>query len=353
MIRFKQFLLEASMTIDDAFKILNINPKEKYDLNKSFKDASKRHHPDLGGDSEMMKKVNLAYELLKGKGIIPGTFIKKDRKVEEAEVKQKVEIASNALKQAFNVQSYLNYFSKYISEPLEHTFREKNTIDWWGTVVQIHEFFTKDRQTVFYIKLQASLSGVNFAKSLGGGLPGLQFSYMTDNWLYHNKRKQKMKQQTWDLKSNSLQIVDPIKMFPGDILKKVFTGKKDRPFRPRDFKAGLSRELHAGFSKTSAIIDISTKDSLKLHIWRMTYLKKPMWYIFGTQGGLYQKNKQVFKTTKTLSPILETETSLNMIIELVKKLRKMGDNISKMGVEIDKFVDEIEKIYIKSKANYQ
>ena len=34
------------------------------DLKKAYKSASKIYHPDLGGSTEMMQKVNEAYDLL-------------------------------------------------------------------------------------------------------------------------------------------------------------------------------------------------------------------------------------------------------------------------------------------------
>ena len=37
----------------------------KEELKKRYLELSKKYHPDLNGDEEMMKKVNMAYEILK------------------------------------------------------------------------------------------------------------------------------------------------------------------------------------------------------------------------------------------------------------------------------------------------
>ena len=49
----------------EALEILKLS--EEFcdeDLKKAYKSASKIHHPDLGGSTEMMQKVNEAYDLL-------------------------------------------------------------------------------------------------------------------------------------------------------------------------------------------------------------------------------------------------------------------------------------------------
>lgn len=51
------------MNMSQALNILR--PDSKDDLKASYKRAALKYHPDHGGDLEMMKLVNLAYEFLK------------------------------------------------------------------------------------------------------------------------------------------------------------------------------------------------------------------------------------------------------------------------------------------------
>lgn len=54
------------MDIYEALKIFGITSNfTKEELKKRYLDLSKKYHPDLNGDEEMMKKVNMAYEILK------------------------------------------------------------------------------------------------------------------------------------------------------------------------------------------------------------------------------------------------------------------------------------------------
>lgn len=52
------------MTIPDALSILGNPEPGKESVMRGYRDMAKRYHPDLGGDLELMKLVNLALEVL-------------------------------------------------------------------------------------------------------------------------------------------------------------------------------------------------------------------------------------------------------------------------------------------------
>lgn len=54
------------MDYSEALKLFGFTSNfTKEELKKRFLKLSKKYHPDLNGDEEMMKKVNSAYEVLK------------------------------------------------------------------------------------------------------------------------------------------------------------------------------------------------------------------------------------------------------------------------------------------------
>ena len=54
------------MDYNDALNLFGVSSKfTKEELKKRYLELSKKYHPDLNGDEEMMKKVNMAYEILK------------------------------------------------------------------------------------------------------------------------------------------------------------------------------------------------------------------------------------------------------------------------------------------------
>ena len=54
------------MNYSEALKLFGLTSNfTKDELKKRYLELSKKYHPDLNGDEEMMKKINLAYEVLK------------------------------------------------------------------------------------------------------------------------------------------------------------------------------------------------------------------------------------------------------------------------------------------------
>lgn len=57
------------MNYSEALKLFGFTSNfTKEELKKRYLELSKKYHPDLNGDEEMMKKVNYAYEVLKKGG---------------------------------------------------------------------------------------------------------------------------------------------------------------------------------------------------------------------------------------------------------------------------------------------
>ena len=49
----------------DYYKILNINRESSQDdIKKAFRNLSKQHHPDKGGDENVFKEMSEAYDTL-------------------------------------------------------------------------------------------------------------------------------------------------------------------------------------------------------------------------------------------------------------------------------------------------
>ena len=65
--RFKQYLIEKTMTFDMALKVFGINLDQvgdKEELKKKYRQLAIQNHPDRGGSTEAMQNVNSAYDVL-------------------------------------------------------------------------------------------------------------------------------------------------------------------------------------------------------------------------------------------------------------------------------------------------
>jgi len=336
--RFKQrdlIELISKMSVDQAKKLLKL---EKYgDLKKAYRKASTKYHPDRqGGDTEAMKEVNEAYELLKEEGTK-----KTDRKNTIRENVKKAKIVKNIMSKAFDPEKYAKYFSKLAGKPVRYSedIKKKNNPP---AVDFTYEFYTENRETVFYVNLYVSLDEVDFKSALGGGTPTVNLSFSTDNYLYHNKRKHKLKQRTWDFKSSTDDIIDPKKIFPANVLKKIFSGKKVLKFTKKDFEEGLIRELKSSIDEGKAKIPLPNNTILLLY--RDTFGGQSTWKAAG-----------IFKQTKRLTDtaIPETEDALGFIVSLVNEMRKKKDTKSQ-AIVYNKNVtyDNIEQYYPNDDEDY-
>ena len=64
-------LLRAAMAISEALELLGINQSDIGDpiaVKTAYRGAARKNHPDVGGNAEVMKKINEAYELLSQSG---------------------------------------------------------------------------------------------------------------------------------------------------------------------------------------------------------------------------------------------------------------------------------------------
>lgn len=324
---FVEYLTEINKK--EAMEILGISSKDSnVDLKKIYKKASMKHHPDKGGSTEMMQKVNLAYDLLKGSIFGNGQELsrqeKKNKDIEEN--KLKVDLISRFIRESFNITKYKTYFEKYFKGELTVDIKERKNISGYASDSYgiTYTFHSKDSETVFYINISVwALYAVNFVKSLGGGEDGVSFEFSTDNYLYHKRRKQKMKQRTWSRKGNTLEINDPKKLFPMKTMKAVFEGKKQRKFSKRDFVSGISKVMKGSFDGIWGRIPLI--DNIRLTLTRNTFMRTGYWMI----NGIYENGARKFQI-KGVWSIPESEEGLDMLIKLVKELKKQK-NVDKMS----------------------
>ncbi len=341
MTKAEKLLILLEMSVQDAFTVFGIEPSEfdPDELKKKYRDLSKKHHPDHGGDTETMQKITVAYDILKKVKKQPTVADREaNRKQQETEYKKRASIVIPLIRKAFDANAYKTYFEKMSNIPLIHTEDEKVITGRYGSydVIFTHEFHTENRETVFHIKIDINLLNVDFTKTLGGGDGTVNFSFYVDHYLYHNKRQQKMKRRTWDFKNSTAQIVKPADLFPTATLKKVFAGKKQRKFSKRDFIEGIKKEMGGSYDGDFARIPI--KDEITLVIYRSTFMRTAVW----GPNGLYEKYKRVEQLSYMSLP--ETEETLGVLVVVVNKMKK-ASTVKKMAdiynKEIKVFIDKI------------
>lgn len=252
--------LTAKMAVDEALKVLElsaIDARNTTKLKTAYRAASRKHHPDTGGDPEMMKKVNEAMEVLEknadnfaGGRVASDGLTKEERNKMAEEISAKGEkIVLESIKDSFKPESFTAHFTKAVGKPFKYI---EGLVDWrlaGDGVKQGYKnhakWVSEDGETIFSLLLTVNYFKVKPAKSLGGNDEGnFVFDMETIQEIIHDGRKTKFKPRAWGMSSRSAVLMNPEEMFPTAKIKKMVGGAdKKRKFSRRDMLLGIEKYL--------------------------------------------------------------------------------------------------------------
>lgn len=313
LIREQILLLE--MSVQRAADIFDINPANinKKELQKLYRKLSMKFHPDRGGSVQKQQEINVAYDVLK-KNI--GSPIKTSQESKEdwdKKMKRRRTIVENVIKNNVDTKEYIEYFQNFIDEKFYYDIDESDPITYKKRVsdyVIEYTFYTKTRDTVFYIKMHIDLLRFDTAHQIGG-----EFPFFTINYVYHNNRKHKMKRRDWSFRNNT-EIFEPESMFPSNKLQKIFSSSKARKFSKRDFLTGMKRLFNADWDGTYLFIPI--KNGIEFVLNRDVFQRIAYWDIFG-----FYENRRLSQRPKNRIMFTEDEKHFEIIVDAIRKFKKM------------------------------
>ena len=229
------------ITKPEAVELLEL-PQDygKSDVKKAFRLASNLHHPDKGGDVEMMKKVNQAYDLLKNTDGTPEWNREESVKMWQAKAK----FVGNDIANKFNVQNFLDYFEKQLGKKFEYTIkvfdgsdaRKNESPAFAGIKVRFH---TKDNKIAFDFDAMVYLFTMDGGKVSLSNSPTLSYSIGVTAFGYANRKKQKMAQRDWDNKNDHIILTKPEKTFSPAKMKKINDASGNAKMKRADFLLAL------------------------------------------------------------------------------------------------------------------
>lgn len=339
--RFKEYLIERTMTFEKALEVFGISADEidnKIELKHKYRKLAMQHHPDKGGDVKMAQDINDAYALLskasKKKADAEDSMAR--FKARQAKEKKMAEQIKQALLSDFQPEIFQRYFNELSGYNFKYQITKSNK-QWPGFEV---EFFTNDRNTIFTLKVSADIIDV-----MRGGLSsGEEFSYnvFTEAYGFHNNKKQKMSKSDWGWTRDHSFLKEPKKLFPEKKMKSIFSGSTSkREFKKRDMVAYLKTKLKADWDGKEWM-RIPLGDDYTLTIFRSTFMRKGNWGV----NGIYHKYKRVHQP-RYVSFMEEEETA--KIFEKIQKeaMKVSGDAKIK---KVDTLLKQAYEAYRKSKG---
>lgn len=339
------FELVMEMTLSDAMRVFNISsvPDEK-SLKDIYKKLAIQNHPDRGGNVEMMKKVNVAYDLLKKNQ--SATIAKNKYEFDRDEINKSIFKANTIVKNLMLQKLQLNNFTKYFESIFDKKFSVENYSitdlkedeKWPNQYIKIKATFSDDeKETVLFMYVSADTSFARDKVLLPGDESLINVNVATE--ILHNRRKIKLVNDNFSFKTQSNVLNNPEIAFPKQKLLKQITKKASTPKKisKKDFITTLKLGLGASTDGDTIRMkfDAAPNTNQVLIILRSTFMGRGYW----TFQGIY--NIKLLKYFESQA-IYETPKSLDMLIEALKKAKKAKD-IDDSARIIEGFIKEYKK----------
>jgi len=331
-VRFKRYLLtEITLTVDQALGLLGLTASDLGDMNKiktTFRDMSKKHHPDQGGTKEQQQQLNAAWELLKRGGkAAKKTDVRFEEKWKQTGLSMKT-----MMLHAFDPATFIRHFNKYTNEKLFSKMtnirpQEKDKRPYSAGFTT--EFFNKDRSIVFELYTSAEISRAFREDTLGFG--DIQFPISMQAYGFFSGKKQKLAQRDWKFTSDHSFFKEPEKVFPDKKLKAIFSGKTSaRKYQRRDMTTYIEKRLKGDVGNQYTTIPLI--DDYKLVLFRSVFQRQAAWMF----NGLYKGHKRIdMLVTVTMPESEETGLFLFDLQKEIKRKKPVGD---------DKMIKAVNKI---------
>ncbi len=312
-------LLEAQMSISDAVSALGLeNSYSPEEVKSAYKKKAKENHPDVGGSVEMMKKINNAYELLKGK---KSNSLKKSFDWEKMH-KDYVNLCKNIngiVADSFEKKAYTEYFKNFFGQTFKFTKFKFSGEDYYkgkykdqygspsfaGVSATIE---SKDGNIVINFSATVYLPDIKGSKGLAdtSGVPSVPLKINAVG--FFGGRQFKLYNKLWDRENvSTFDFNDVSIFFPESKLKKHLEKKKTSKATKKDF--------------VSAIVNIlKGKDLTGENTWACPIKGEEDLFLIINRGTMMRKGYYTFDITKKDGyRYIPTNSKLNSFFSLTEE----------------------------------
>ena len=317
---------------------LTINDIDEKTIKDRYKKLAIENHPDHGGDVEIMKQINNAYEILKRKKKI------QSREKEQDDFNQRIFSTAtglrNILMSGFKPELFLVHFKNIFGKEFEYSIKrmwpddKKDSAKYYFSGAGFNvEFSTISRNTIFTLSVQAPQNSIYKAMdktTLGAGT--MSFEVYIEAHGFYGSKKQKLTKRDWNFSNDHSFLNDPEKIFPKTKLQKIVSGKTNkRAFKKRDMIAYITQKLKGAWDGEYAKIYLDKNKEFYLLMYRMTFRRLPVW----GANGIYKKYNRIAQGAIVSFP--ETEEVAQFLGEIQKAVKNITDEI-KLAAKVNKML---------------
>ena len=308
------------------------------DVKKVWRKMSLQHHPDRGGSTEMMKKVNVAYDLLKKGGTVKKASQQDQADAFWAEMNKNKEAAVRHIQKNFDSSVYLKHLEKVTGRKFEIMSEKLDNAKLSFKVGLKVRFHSVEGFDVFDLTLtiqppsgptkQLSKQGQDEYTVIFSGDAMLDGK---DYRLYYNNRGYRS--------IKSLDISNPEIVFPKAKIQRHMKITSKKPLKKKDVETYFKTAKKA--RKTTFgdyIIDLKD-EGMHIMVTRNVFLRKGSYQI-----GLYKKRGK-FDYDAINSYIAFVPEGPNEVLDMLEEL---GKTTSKQVLKVlNKYANKIEGMDVR------
>ena len=340
-------ITESKMTYQEALKVLGATGNESSaEMSKLFKRASLRNHPDRGGSTEDMQKINNAYDVVtktghsgarsETQGDIRARYASQKKEWEE-KLEAYYVTAKNYFSTKFNAQEFAEYFTSHTGQPTTFTHE---LVKGSHTVRASYKFRSGDAMFDFMFNCQPATVNGGLVAPDASALGNVSVS--TDVLVGTKKHKMARRDYQWGKNPDK---ITPESLFPSLKLKKIFSPEqKNQKYKRADYMLAFIKHLNAtrnGDDNISIPVGKFT-----VHFGRQVMMRKGS-YVF---NYILEPAVNKWRPVARLKGwMMEDEEGacLDMIIDTFKELQKAQPN------DAQTIVNVVEKMYAEFSAGHR
>ena len=253
------------------------------DVKKIWRKLSLQHHPDRGGSTEMMKKVNAAYDLLKR-----GGTVKKMSQQDKAEkywtqINKNRDIAKKHIEKEFDSSIYLKHLETVTGRKFEVASEEIVYPKLSPTITLKVRFKSVEGFDAFDLSLTIQMPIIT--QQLSGQGQKEEYDVLFSGNAILSGKKYKLYHNNRGYKSiNSLDLSNPELVFPKSKIKRHMKITSKKPLKKRDIQAYFKTSKRAS-TTTSGDYVLELKDEDRfIIVTRQVFMRKASYRL-----GLYKR----------------------------------------------------------------
>jgi hypothetical protein len=337
---YKEFILEANMTTKEAEIILGLSSGyTSDDVKKAYAAKAKINHPDKGGSTDMMQKINVAYGILKGKIVSVGGNAKPSNDSVRNNIRTEYEMLHDIiiadLRAKVRPSIYVNHFEKIFDDKFTANIIESekgNNYSGPHTANIRMEIKNGDNTRVFDINFSVKLVDIYHSQGIGHGNIQYQMTIFTKG--YADGKKLKASSRDFEWTNNHAVFTDPNMVFDSKKLATKVKSTTTKKIKPADLRLFFEKQMSAIKGQNIDSYFVELKDGVYANFSRQVLLRTGVWYF----RGFYIKNQKNWlnqhPTNKTNYIYLSEDDNIMDIVQQLVKFDMNGANRMLQSIDL-------------------